>query len=72
MTAEDLIARLALEPHPEGGHFVETYRQRPAAGRAAMTAIYYLLRAGETSAWHRLNPHFSPGHGLRVAVASTG
>ncbi|HJM48565.1 MAG TPA: cupin domain-containing protein, partial [Alphaproteobacteria bacterium] len=36
MTAEDLIARLALEPHPEGGHFVETYRQRPAAGRASL------------------------------------
>ncbi|MAG95130.1 MAG: cupin domain-containing protein [Alphaproteobacteria bacterium] len=55
MTAEDLIARLGLERHPEGGHFVETYRQRQAAGRGAMTAIYYLLRAGEISAWHRLN-----------------
>ncbi len=55
MTDQDLIAELALEPHPEGGHFIETYRQRPASGgRGAMTAIYYLLRAGETSAWHRL------------------
>ncbi len=53
---EQIIATLGLEPHPEGGHFAETYRHVPSAGgRGAMTAIYYLLRAGEISAWHRVN-----------------
>ncbi|MBT5193353.1 MAG: cupin domain-containing protein [Rhodospirillaceae bacterium] len=55
-TAEQAIAALNLQPHPEGGHYAETYRHAPAdGGRGAMTAIYYLLRAGEVSAWHRVN-----------------
>jgi hypothetical protein len=55
MTPAWLIARLGLQPHPEGGHFVETFRA-PAAdgGRGALSAIYFLLRAGERSAWHRV------------------
>lgn len=54
-TAETLIARLGLRPHPEGGHFVETYRHAPPeGGRGAVTAIYYLLRTGEESHWHRV------------------
>ena len=54
--AEQIIAELDLRPHPEGGHYAETYRHAPAGGgRGAMTAIYYLLRAGEISAWHRVN-----------------
>jgi predicted cupin superfamily sugar epimerase len=53
--AAALIARLGLQPHPEGGHFVETYRHAPpAGGRGDATAIYYLLRAGEESRWHRV------------------
>jgi hypothetical protein len=53
--AAALIARLGLRPHPEGGHFVETYRHVPAqGGRGDATAIYYLLRAGEESHWHRV------------------
>lgn len=53
--AAALIARLGLQPHPEGGHFVETYRHRPPqGGRGDATAIYYLLRAGEESRWHRV------------------
>ena len=53
--AAALIARLGLRPHPEGGHFVETYRHLPAqGGRGDATAIYYLLRAGEESRWHRV------------------
>lgn len=56
-TAEDVIARLGLEPHPEGGHFLETFRDPhvDADGRAASTAIYYLLAAGERSHWHRVD-----------------
>jgi predicted cupin superfamily sugar epimerase len=57
MNAPDqIIARLGLVPHPEGGHYVETWRDRPeGGGRGSGTAIYYLLRAGERSHWHRID-----------------
>src|SRR5258708_39937290 len=55
-TAAALIAQLGLGPHPEGGHFRETYRHRPADGsRGHATLIYYLLQAGEGSHRHRGN-----------------
>jgi uncharacterized protein len=54
-TAAALIDQLGLAPHPEGGHYRETYRDRPADGsRGRVTLIYFLLQAGETSRWHRL------------------
>jgi predicted cupin superfamily sugar epimerase len=54
--ADAVIARLGLRPHPEGGHFVETYRHSAKDGaRGACTAIYYLLKAGERSHWHRVD-----------------
>ena len=54
--ADDLIERLELQPHPEGGYFRETFRdQRQDGGRAHSTAIYYLLKAGEVSRWHRVD-----------------
>ncbi len=45
-----------MQPHPEGGHYVETWRG-PAGpdGRATATAIYFLLLAGERSHWHRVD-----------------
>ena len=47
MSADALIRELGLEPHPEGGHYAETYRDRPAdGGRGALSCIYFLLRAG--------------------------
>jgi len=53
--AEEVIARLGLVPHPEGGHYVETYRDCAGpGGRGRVTAIYFLLREGETSRWHRV------------------
>jgi predicted cupin superfamily sugar epimerase len=53
--AAAIIERLRLQPHPEGGHYAETYRHRPpGGGRGALTAIYYLLAAGEDSRWHRV------------------
>jgi uncharacterized protein len=57
LTAADVIALLELMPHPEGGHFRETFRDpRSIAGdRAASTAIYYLLARGERSRWHRVD-----------------
>jgi len=64
-TAESWIELLGLTPHPEGGWFREIYRsaeQIPAGalptryqgGRAFSTAIYFLLKGGEFSAFHRL------------------
>jgi hypothetical protein len=75
MTAEEVIAALGLEPHPEGGWFRETYRHAPpAGGRGAGTAIYYLLRAGERSAWHRVADadeiwHWYAGAPLALEIA---
>ena len=51
-----VIRALDLRPHPEGGHYRETWRDAPAdGGRGAGTAILFLLRAGERSAWHRVD-----------------
>lgn len=56
MSAAGIIAHLGLQPHPEGGHFRETFRDTPAdGGRAASTAIYFLLARGERSHWHRVD-----------------
>lgn len=56
LPAEAIIAALALRPHPEGGHYRETWRDTPPDGaRGAGTAIHFLLRAGERSHWHRVD-----------------
>jgi uncharacterized protein len=57
ISADAIIALLGLAPHPEGGHFRETFRDTAGVqgGRAASTAIYFLLRAGEVSRWHRVD-----------------
>lgn len=55
-TADDIIAALDLAPHPEGGWFREVFRDPGEGGsRGAATHIYYLLRQGERSAWHRID-----------------
>ncbi len=75
--AETVIATLELQPHPEGGHYRETFRDAPADGsRGAMTAIYYLLRAGEVSAWHRVDAteiwHWYAGGPLVLTISENG
>ena len=57
LSAADIIRMLDLTPHPEGGHFRETFRDArlDAAERAASTAIYFLLARGERSHWHRVD-----------------
>jgi uncharacterized protein len=57
ISADAMIALLGLAPHPEGGHFRETFRDTAGVqgGRAVSTAIYFLLRAGEVSRWHRVD-----------------
>lgn len=74
LTAEDIIARLDLAPHPEGGHFRETFRDAAGhGGRGASTAIYFLLKAGERSHWHKVDAaevwHFYAGAPLLLQVA---
>jgi predicted cupin superfamily sugar epimerase len=75
MTAEDIVHLLDLQPHPEGGHFRETFRDmaKGGDGRAASTAIYFLLRAGEVSRWHRVDApevwHWYAGAPLLLTVA---
>jgi predicted cupin superfamily sugar epimerase len=56
-SARDVIARLGLKKHPEGGWYRETFRDPAvdANGRSRSTLIYYLLEAGETSEWHRVD-----------------
>ena len=53
--ANEIIRQLGMKPHPEGGHYVETYRSDGSGERPASTAIYYLLQADEISAWHRVD-----------------
>lgn len=56
LTAAAVIGALDLRPHPEGGHYRETFRDAPAdGGRGAATAILFLLAEGERSHWHRVD-----------------
>jgi len=56
LPAAAVIAALGLQPHPEGGHYREVWRDTPpGGGRGAGTAIHYLLAAGERSHWHRVD-----------------
>ena len=78
--ADRLIELLGLKPHPEGGHFKETFRDcgpPPAGrdgnvGRSSSTAIYFLLKAGEVSRWHRVDAaevwHFYRGAPLELKI----
>jgi uncharacterized protein len=73
--ASDLIARLDLKPHPEGGHYRETFRDSSldADGRAHSTSIYFLLARGERSHWHRIDAveiwHYYAGDALILQIA---
>lgn len=54
MTPDEIITRLDLTPHPEGGHYRQTWGA-DNEGRATGTCIYFLLQAGERSHWHRVD-----------------
>jgi predicted cupin superfamily sugar epimerase len=75
LTAAEIIRLLDLKPHPEGGHFRETFRDaRTENGRAASTAIYFLLARGERSHWHRVDAvevwHYHAGAPLVLEMAA--
>ncbi len=55
-TAEEIINKLGLQPHPEGGHYRETFRDDAGTeGRSFSTAILFLLQRGEVSRWHKVD-----------------
>jgi hypothetical protein len=72
--ADELIDRLGLKPHPEGGHYRETFRDTDGGARAYSTAIYFLLKAGEVSRWHRIDAaevwHFYAGAPLALSIGA--
>ena len=83
-SAQYWIHKLNLIPHPEGGYYRETYRSELSLAREALppqfsgprlvsTAIYFLLRAGENSHWHRIDSaeiwHWYAGGALELAIA---
>jgi uncharacterized protein len=78
LSAHDIIRLLELKPHPEGGHYRETCRdpRRVDGGRAASTAIYFLLARGERSHWHRVDAievwHWYAGAPLMLEIFQEG
>jgi uncharacterized protein len=74
-SAVDIITRLDLKPHPEGGHYRETFRDSSvdADGRSRSTAIYFLLARGERSHWHRIDAtevwHYHAGDALILRIS---
>lgn len=75
LEAPEIIRLLDLKPHPEGGHYRETFRDERefADGRAASTAIYFLLARGEVARWHRIDAaevwHWYAGAPLELTTA---
>jgi uncharacterized protein len=75
LTATEIIRLLNLEPHPEGGHYRQTFRDGKTVDgdRAASTAIYFLLARGERSHWHRVDAaeiwHWYGGAPLTLEIA---
>ncbi len=75
--ADEVIERLRLEPHPEGGHYRQTWvAETDGDERAAGTAIFFLLAAGERSHWHRVDAteiwHHDAGAPLVLSTVSPG
>lgn len=76
MTADEVIARLNLAPHPEGGWYRQTWAaEAPPGQRPAGTAILFLLKGNEASHWHRVDAaeiwHWHAGAALELRIAAT-
>ncbi|MEM8663995.1 MAG: cupin domain-containing protein [Pseudomonadota bacterium] len=74
---DEIVRTLGMQPHPEGGFFAETFRDAPEGGRGHSTAIYYLLGAGDCSAWHRVIDaaevwHYYAGAPLALTISPDG
>jgi len=78
LTADEVVDLLKMDPHPEGGFYVETFRDTVTdkTGRAASTLIYFLLPEGVLSRWHRVDAvetwHWYAGAPLELSVSSDG
>lgn len=73
MTADEVITELGLAPHPEGGWYRQTWVASDGP-RSSGTCIYFLLKAGERSHWHRVDAteiwHFYAGSPLVLRLAA--
>ncbi|MDM9621505.1 cupin domain-containing protein [Rhizobium sp. S96] len=77
VSADDIIRELSMQPHPEGGWYVQTFRDTDGGARGHSTAIYYLLKAGQRSHWHRVHDavevwHYYAGAPLALHRAADG
>jgi predicted cupin superfamily sugar epimerase len=78
LTAAEVIAALRLAAHPEGGWYRETFRDERMVegGRAAQTAIHFLLAKGEVSHWHRVDAVeiwlWHAGAPLELSISANG
>lgn len=77
MNAQKIRETLGMKPHPEGGWYVETFRDTDGGGRGHSTAIYFLLEAGDVSHWHRVRDaaevwHFYDGAPLAITLSANG
>ncbi|QLF68592.1 cupin domain-containing protein [Peteryoungia desertarenae] len=77
MNAAEIIKTLGMQRHPEGGWYVETYRDEEGGSRGHSTAIYYLLEAGERSHWHKVKDasevwHYYAGAPLALHASADG
>ena len=74
MTADDIIVQLNLAPHPEGGFYRQTWAAEND-GRPAGTCIYFLLKDGEASHWHKVDAteiwHYYAGAPLILTISDT-
>ncbi|MEP2784289.1 MAG: cupin domain-containing protein [Pseudoruegeria sp.] len=75
MNAAEIITKLNLHPHPEGGYYRQTWIDEPKEGRSNGTCIYFLLKAGESSHWHRVDAteiwHYYAGAPLILSRSET-
>lgn len=76
LSPADIIETLGLLPHPEGGHYVQTFRDENGE-EARSTAIYYLLQEGERSHWHRVHGaaevwHYYAGDPIILSTSTDG
>jgi uncharacterized protein len=77
MRAAEIIQLLDLKPHPDGGHYCQTFQDEPGPdGRARSTLIYFLLAVGEVSHWHRVDAvetwHWYAGAPLVLSISENG
>lgn len=74
-TAAEIIAHLGLMPHPEGGHYRQTWVGGGVADRPAGSCIYFLLAADEVSHWHHVDAteiwHYHAGAELILSLSAT-